>query len=42
MDNYIDRDLSNPIIYAHKFYPVIMIRGARQVGKSILCRTNGL
>lgn len=38
MDNYINRDLSEPILYAHKFYPVIMITGARQVGKSTLCR----
>lgn len=38
MDNYIYRDLSNPILYAHKFYPVLMVTGARQVGKSTLCR----
>ena len=38
MDNYIYRDLSKPILYAHKFYPVILVTGARQVGKSTLCR----
>ncbi|MCH5236701.1 MAG: ATP-binding protein [Muribaculaceae bacterium] len=38
MDNYIYRDLSEPILYAHMFYPVVMVTGARQVGKSTLCR----
>lgn len=38
MDNYIQRDLSDPILYAHQFYPVILVSGARQVGKSTLCR----
>ena len=38
MDDYIYRDLSDPILYAHKFYPVILVTGARQVGKSTLCR----
>lgn len=36
MDNYIYRNLTSPILYAHKFYPVIMVTGARQVGKSTL------
>ena len=38
MNDYIYRDLSKPILYAHKYYPVILITGARQVGKSTLCR----
>lgn len=38
MNTYIYRDLSQPILYAHKYYPVILITGARQVGKSTLCR----
>lgn len=38
MDNYIFRDLSTIILYAHKYYPVILVTGARQVGKSTLCR----
>ena len=38
MDTYINRELSTPILYAHKFYPVLMITGARQVGKSTLCK----
>lgn len=38
MDNYIYRNLTSPILNAHKFYPVVMVTGARQVGKSTLCK----
>ena len=38
MDNYIYRDLTSPILNAKKFYPVVMVTGARQVGKSTLCK----
>lgn len=38
MEGYIYRNLSEPILYAHKYYPVIMVTGARQVGKSTICR----
>lgn len=38
MDNYIYRSISPAIEYAHRYYPVILISGARQVGKSTLCR----
>ncbi len=35
---YIYRALTPAIEEAHKYYPVILITGARQVGKSTLCR----
>lgn len=35
---YIYRTLSPEVINAHKYYPVILITGARQVGKSTLCQ----
>lgn len=34
---YIEREISPFIEEAHKFFPVILITGARQVGKSTLC-----
>lgn len=38
MQLYIDRTLTTSIEKAYNFYPVILITGARQVGKSTLCR----
>lgn len=38
MDNYIARSITPKIIYAAEYFPVILITGARQVGKSTLCR----
>ena len=38
MSNYIKRAISPEILYAHKYYPVVLVTGARQVGKSTLCR----
>lgn len=38
MSEYINRSLSPHILEALNYYPVILISGARQVGKSTLCR----
>ncbi len=38
MKDYKPRLISNPIEEAHKYYPVIVITGPRQSGKSTLCR----
>jgi hypothetical protein len=38
MEKFIDRTLSVRIIEAHKYYPVTIVTGARQVGKTALCR----
>lgn len=38
MDKFISRTLSNRILELHKFYPVTIITGARQVGKTELCK----
>lgn len=35
---YIHRTLTPAIEEAHKYFPVILVTGARQVGKSTLCR----
>lgn len=37
MSNYIPRIISSKIEEAHKYYPVIVITGPRQSGKSTLC-----
>jgi hypothetical protein len=38
MENFISRTLSDRILELHKFYPVTIITGARQVGKTELCK----
>lgn len=38
MDNVIPRTISESILNAFKFYPVLAITGARQVGKTTLCK----
>lgn len=38
MSRYIDRSLSRTILNAHQYFPVIMVSGPRQSGKSTLCR----
>ncbi len=38
MSEYIDRTLSSSILDAHKYFPVIIVTGPRQSGKSTLCR----
>lgn len=38
IDHYIERSLAEPIKKALPFYPVIVITGPRQVGKTTLCR----
>lgn len=38
MSGYIDRLLSTSILEAHAYFPVIIITGPRQSGKSTLCR----
>ena len=38
MNTYIYRNITPHVLEAHKYYPVILISGARQVGKSTLCR----
>jgi hypothetical protein len=38
MEKFISRALSNRILELHKFYPVTIITGARQVGKTELCK----
>ena len=38
MEGYIPRSIAPTVEYAAKYYPVILISGARQVGKSTLCR----
>ena len=38
MDSYIPRSISPFISDAHRHYPVTLLSGARQVGKSTLCR----
>lgn len=38
MSGYIDRILSSSILDAHKHFPVIIVTGPRQSGKSTLCR----
>ncbi|MDE6782537.1 MAG: AAA family ATPase, partial [Paramuribaculum sp.] len=38
MINYIPRLISDKIEEAHKYYPVIVVTGPRQSGKSTLCR----
>lgn len=35
---YIDRAITPKILEAHKYFPVILITGARQAGKSTLCK----
>lgn len=38
MSQYIDREITPLIQEAHRYFPVTLITGARQVGKSTLCR----
>lgn len=38
MGEYIDRLLAPTILDAHKYFPVIIVTGPRQSGKSTLCR----
>ena len=38
MSEYIDRIVSPDIMEAHKYFPVILLTGPRQSGKSTLCR----
>lgn len=38
MNKYISRLISPKIVEAHKYYPVIVVTGPRQSGKSTLCR----
>ncbi len=38
MKDYIERLISPEILNAHKFFPVIVVTGPRQSGKSTLCR----
>lgn len=38
MIEYVDRALSDSILEAHKYFPVIIVTGPRQSGKSTLCR----
>lgn len=38
MDNYIHRHISEKIMEAHRYFPVITLTGPRQSGKSTLCR----
>jgi hypothetical protein len=38
MKKFISRTLSDRILELHKFYPVTIITGARQVGKTELCK----
>lgn len=38
MSEYIDRLLSQTILNAHQYFPVIIVTGPRQSGKSTLCR----
>lgn len=38
MSDYIDRELSKTILNAHQYFPVIIVSGPRQSGKSTLCR----
>lgn len=38
MDGYIERSISKEILAEQDFYPVTLVTGARQVGKSTLCR----
>lgn len=38
MDKYIDRLLAPIVLNAHKYFPVIVITGPRQSGKTWLCR----
>lgn len=38
MSDYVDRSLSQTILNAHQYFPVIIVTGPRQSGKSTLCR----
>lgn len=38
MSEYINRTLSPSILEAHKYFPVIVVAGPRQSGKSTLCK----
>lgn len=38
MNEYISRSLSDAVLKAHQYFPVIIITGPRQSGKSTLCR----
>lgn len=38
MCDYINRVLSTAIVEAHQYFPVIIVTGPRQSGKSTLCR----
>lgn len=38
MIEYVNRALSDSILEAHKYFPVIIVTGPRQSGKSTLCR----
>ena len=38
MSDYVDRALSPTILNAHRYFPVIIVTGPRQSGKSTLCR----
>lgn len=38
MSDYVDRSLSQSILNAHQYFPVIIVSGPRQSGKSTLCR----
>lgn len=38
MNDYITRSLADAVLNAHQYFPVIIITGPRQSGKSTLCR----
>lgn len=38
MSDYFDRSLSETILNTHQYFPVIIVSGPRQSGKSTLCR----
>ena len=38
MSEYVSRSLSDAILKAHQYFPVIIVTGPRQSGKSTLCR----
>lgn len=40
MNTFIPRLISPKVEKAHKYYPVIVITGPRQSGKSTLCRNH--
>ncbi len=38
MSEYVSRSLSDAVLKAHQYFPVIIVTGPRQSGKSTLCR----